>query len=88
MGNFNGVDFKHTNSNQDTADVKGFNQFFRNIGRKKCRKRRAETKIFESKMQQRKYGHHKRIYTNMPALLRKADWKKIKATVLSRENQK
>jgi hypothetical protein len=32
-----------------------------------------------------KYGHHKNIYTNIPALLRKADWKKIKATVLNRE---
>lgn len=28
------------------------------------------------------YGHHKRIYTNIPELLRKADWKKIKAAIL------
>lgn len=32
------------------------------------------------------YGHHKNIYTNIPALLRKADWKKIK-TVISGEKQ-
>ena len=28
------------------------------------------------------YGHHKNIYTNIPELLRKADWKKIKETIL------
>ena len=31
-----------------------------------------------------KYGHHKRIYTNIPELLRKADWKKIKAEILKK----
>jgi hypothetical protein len=31
------------------------------------------------------YDHHKNIYRNIPELLRKADWKKIKATVLNRE---
>ena len=35
-----------------------------------------------SELMNPKYGHHKNIYTNIPALLRKADWKKIKATVL------
>ena len=33
------------------------------------------------------YGHHKRIYTNIPALLRKADWKKIKAEILIRKDK-
>ena len=28
------------------------------------------------------YGHHKTIYTNIPALLRSANWKKIKAQIL------
>lgn len=28
------------------------------------------------------YGHHKMIYTNIPALLRSANWKKIKAQIL------
>ena len=28
------------------------------------------------------YGHHKKIYTNIPALLRKANWQKIKKTIL------
>ena len=28
------------------------------------------------------YGHHKLFYTNIPALLRKANWKKIKAAIL------
>ena len=31
------------------------------------------------------YGHHKKIYTNIPELLRKADWKKIKAEILKKE---
>ena len=30
------------------------------------------------------YGHHKRIYTNIPELLRNADWKKIKAEILKK----
>ncbi len=33
------------------------------------------------------YGHHKNIYTNIPALLRKADWQKIKTTILKKEKQ-
>ena len=37
-----------------------------------------------SELMKPKYGHHKNIYTNIPALLRKADWKKIKATVLEK----
>ena len=36
-----------------------------------------------SELMQPQYGHHKYIYTNIPALLRKADWQKIKATVLN-----
>ena len=38
-----------------------------------------------AELMKREYGHHKRIYPNIPALLRKADWEKIKATVLSKE---
>ena len=38
-----------------------------------------------SELMKPEYGHHKRIYTNIPELLRKADWKKIKATVLNKE---
>ena len=30
------------------------------------------------------YGHHKYLYRNIPALFRKADWKKIKAEILKR----
>ena len=30
-------------------------------------------------------GHHKTIYTNIPELLRKADWQKIKAAILNKE---
>ena len=37
-----------------------------------------------SELMKPEYGHHKNIYTNIPALLRKADWKKIKATVLNK----
>ena len=37
-----------------------------------------------SELMKPQYGHHKNIYTNIPALLRKADWKKIKATVLNK----
>ena len=33
------------------------------------------------------YGHHRWIYTNIPALLRKADWKKIKAEILIRKDK-
>jgi len=33
------------------------------------------------------YGHHKNIYTNIPALLRKADWQKTKTTILKKEKQ-
>ena len=36
-----------------------------------------------SELMQPQYGHHKYIYTNIPVLLRKADWQKIKATVLN-----
>ena len=38
-----------------------------------------------SELMKPEYGHHKNIYRNIPELLRKADWKKIKATVLNRE---
>ena len=41
----------------------------------------VETAI--SELMQPQYGHHKYIYTNIPALLRKADWQKIKTTVLN-----
>ena len=37
-----------------------------------------------SELMKPQYGHHKNIYTNIPVLLRKADWKKIKATVLEK----
>ena len=33
-----------------------------------------------SELMKPEYGHHRYIYTNIPELLRKADWKKIKAT--------
>jgi protein-tyrosine phosphatase len=33
------------------------------------------------------YGHHKRIYTNIPKLLRSADWKKIKSTILNQKEK-
>ena len=38
-----------------------------------------------SELMQPQYGHHKYIYTNIPALLRKADWQKIKAAILNKE---
>ena len=31
------------------------------------------------------YGHHKNIYTNIPELICKADWKKIRTTILKKE---
>lgn len=31
------------------------------------------------------YGHFKNFYSNIPELLRKADWKKIRATILKKE---
>ena len=37
-----------------------------------------------SELMKPEYGHHKDIYTNIPELLRKADWKKIKATLLKK----
>ena len=36
-----------------------------------------------SELMKPEYGHHKNIYTNIPALLRKADWKKIKSAILN-----
>lgn len=36
-----------------------------------------------SELMKPQYGHHKYIYTNIPELLRKADWKKIKAAIFS-----
>ena len=38
-----------------------------------------------SELMKPEYGHHKNIYTNIPELLRKADWKKIKMTILDKE---
>ena len=38
-----------------------------------------------SELMKPEYGHHKNIYTNIPELLRKADWKKIKMTILNKE---
>ena len=38
-----------------------------------------------SELMKPEYGHHKNIYRNIPELLRKANWKKIKATVLNKE---
>lgn len=38
-----------------------------------------------AELMQPQYGHHKRIYTNIPALLRKADWQKIKTTILKKK---
>ena len=35
-----------------------------------------------SELMKPEYGHHKYIYTNIPELLRKADWKKIRKTIL------
>lgn len=37
-----------------------------------------------SELMKPEYGHHKNIYTNIPELLRKADWKKIKMTILNK----
>lgn len=34
------------------------------------------------------YGHHKAIYKNIPALLRTADWKRIKKIIFERGNFK
>ena len=36
-----------------------------------------------SELMKPEYGHHKHIYTNIPELLRRADWQKIKETVLN-----
>ena len=38
-----------------------------------------------SELMKPEYGHHKYIYTNIPELLRKSDWKKIKAAILNKE---
>ncbi|MBO5306753.1 MAG: tyrosine-protein phosphatase [Lentisphaeria bacterium] len=38
-----------------------------------------------SELMKPEYGHHKNIYTNIPELLRKADWKKIRETILDKE---
>ena len=38
-----------------------------------------------AELMQPQYGHHKHIYTNIPALLRKANWQKIKETILNKE---
>ena len=38
-----------------------------------------------SELMKPEYGHHKNIYTNIPELLRKADWQKIKATIFKKE---
>ena len=38
-----------------------------------------------SELMKPEYGHHKNIYTNIPELLRKADWKKIRETILNKE---
>ncbi len=38
-----------------------------------------------SELMKPEYGHHKTIYTNIPELLRKADWKKIRAAILRKE---
>ena len=38
-----------------------------------------------SELMKPEYGHHKYIYTNIPELLRKADWKKIRAAILRKE---
>ena len=34
------------------------------------------------------YGHHKYFFTNIPDLLRKADWEKIRTSVLRREGER
>ncbi|MBO5722123.1 MAG: dual specificity protein phosphatase family protein, partial [Lentisphaeria bacterium] len=36
-----------------------------------------------SELMKPEYGHFKNFYNNIPELLRKADWKKIKATILN-----
>ncbi len=38
-----------------------------------------------SELEKPEYGHLKNFYSNIPELLRKADWQKIKAAVLNRE---
>ena len=38
-----------------------------------------------SELMKPEYGHHKYIYTNIPELLRKSDWKKIRAAILNKE---
>ena len=38
-----------------------------------------------SELMKPEYGHHKNIYTNIPELLRKANWKKIRETILNKE---
>ena len=38
-----------------------------------------------SELMKPEYGHHKAIYTNIPELLRKANWQKIKETILNKE---
>ena len=37
-----------------------------------------------SELMKPEYGHFKNFYSNIPELLRKADWKKIKATILEK----
>ena len=41
-----------------------------------------------SELMKPEYGHHKNIYTNIPELLRKADWKKIRKNILNKEKEK
>ncbi|MBR1966506.1 MAG: tyrosine-protein phosphatase [Lentisphaeria bacterium] len=38
-----------------------------------------------SELMKPEYGHHRNIYTNIPELLRKADWQKIRAAILNNE---
>ena len=38
-----------------------------------------------SELMKPEYGHHKNIYTNIPELLRKTDWKKIRKNILNKE---
>jgi protein tyrosine/serine phosphatase len=37
-----------------------------------------------NELMKEEYGHHKTIYTNIPELLRKADWQKIKAVIVKK----
>ena len=38
-----------------------------------------------AELMKEEYGHHKEIYPNIPALLRKADWQKIKRIISKKE---